>query len=152
MDWTRIKALLAAYYDATTTEKEEQELREALSRPDCPPELQEEAALFASYAELAEEEIPSFTYELEPNVSPTKSRKKRRLWVPFGGVAAAIVAISVLYISTTNKTPCPTNQPILAVINNQVICDQDVAKQEAREALLYVAQTINQSTAKMNHQ
>ena len=157
MEWNKIRELLANYYDGTTSLEEEQVLRQALRRDDCPADLQAEAMLFQHFAEEGEVESTSFSFteetlrRAEENAIGNNSRfgLLRRLT----GIAAMVAVCGFIYFQwfSPSVEACPTDSPVLAIVNNEEICDKEQAKKEAKEILLLVSQTLNESTDELQH-
>ncbi len=147
MDWSKIEELIEKYYEEETSLAEEERIRLALAREDCPAHLKLEAELmnfFTHEQQIEWNATPSYT--LQPK------RKRQTLLRPLSylsGVAAAIALLAVVYLFRQEEQ-CG-NQPVLARVNNQSICDPVLAEQQAREALQLVASKLNQGTAHLGY-
>jgi len=144
MDWSRIEELIDKYFDGQTTLKEQAELREAFNRQDCPEQFKVEAQLMNFFTKESTLSSDRLQYVLEPN---KKQNLLQVFMYRYGGVAAAVAVFFLFFYN--NKNVCD-NQPILAVINNQKICDEAVAKQHVEEALHLISLKMNQSTSKFD--
>ena len=150
MDWTNINQLIDKYYEGETTLAEEQQIRSALKREDCPEQLKAEAILMQVYQVEAQKHSNQLNFKLgnEPQ-EPTKGKKLYSIAASFSGIAAAVL-LAILFVKTPSMQ-CANNQPVLAVINNQPICDEQIAKQEAEKALQIISQQLNKGTSKLEY-
>jgi len=146
MDWNNIERLLERYYEGESTIAEETELREAMLHKDCPPYLKSESHLFSFLAAESNIQAENLTYQLSVS-KPTN--KLVSIAKKYSGMAAALALLAIFYF--TQSQTCADNQPVLAVINNQKICDETIAKQQAKEALQLVASKLNKGTSKLDY-
>ncbi len=141
MDWQRINDLIEKYYAGQTSLKEEAEINKALNSEHCPEKLRTERHLFQMMAEAS-------VYKSKQELQVKTKKSKRRVLLGMSiSVAAAMALFFLLHPPATQ--PCLTGE-VLAVVNNQEICDAKIAEQEAREALQFVSQKINYSTNQIN--
>ncbi len=148
MDWQNIEQLLDKYYEGETSLEEEAYLKKVLSRDDCPEQFRVEQQLFGCFEKEATENMPSKVDAIQ--LGKQSSSKWMRLLYQASPVAAAALLFAIISIQQPQRQACTPNEEVLAVINNQKICNSEIAEQEAREALQFVIYQLNQSTSKVN--
>lgn len=144
MDWNKIEQLIEAYYDAETTVDQEKELRDALLREDCPEGLLIEAQMMNLFEQEANVHTDNLNYEL---ANQSSIKRIQPLIYRYSGAAVAAIFFFVFFFK---PNPTCNDETALAVINNQIICDETVAKQQIEDALQLVSVKLNQSTSKLN--
>lgn len=147
MDWNNIKQLLEKYYNAETTILEEQVLKSVLQRDDVPEELKVDAQLFTTYKNIHTDDLNDF----KPN-QPIQFLGRKKISIPkMIGVAASFLLLSFFGIQFLQKSPSCKPENVLAVINNEPICDEEIAKQKALEALQLISTKLNKGTKDLNY-
>lgn len=145
MDWKEIKRLLDQYFEGNTSLKDDQRIRKALQRDDCPSELKAEMEMMNFFSEAKEIQTPKFDYGF------IKKEKTNRFRISpyWTGIAASFALIAIFFFNQ-NKFQCEHGE-VLAIINNERICDQELAKQQADKALALIAQKLNAGTEELNY-
>lgn len=147
MDWNNIKQLLEKYYNAETTILEEQVLKSVLQRDDVPEELKVDAKLFTTYKNIHKEDLNDF----KPNHRIQFLGKKTISIPKLIGVAASFLILCFFGVQFIQESPSCKSENVLAVINNEPICDEEIAKQKALEALQLVSTKLNKGTKDLNY-
>lgn len=98
-----IKRIIEAYYEGTTSEQEEEALKQWLASDDCPPELEKEKQLMAALEQLSPD-MPPVPLDLEERIAAaidaeahapaTPHRRSPRLWIWAGSIAASILLLA----------------------------------------------------------
>lgn len=147
MDWNNVKQLLEKYYNAETTVLEEQLLKSYFQRDDIPNELKADAKLFSTYQALNEKDLNDF----KPNQTIQFLGKKSISMPKMIGIAASFLLLSFFGIQFLQQSQSCKPENVLAVINNEPICDEEIAKQKAMEALQLISSKMNQGTKNLDY-
>ncbi len=150
MDWKTIEKLIDQYYEADTSLEEENTIRTWLKRADCPEHLLPEQFYFQALAKESEQEMNPQIYSLTTQQTKNKTKSIRQALQILTPVAAASILFLIIQVWKPFNTTCIANQEVLAVVNNQRICNEKIAEEEAREALEFLAQKLNKTTEKVN--
>jgi len=156
MDWNKIENLLERYYDGETSLAEEQEIRNAFQGGNVPHHLQAEAELMGYIAKAGTEKSSAEFKQPSSGGSVVNMQPKRNFSINIRRfiAAASIILIIGVGIKFWGPTAAGTNDcsnQVLATINNQEICDKELAKEEARKALLLISSKLNKGTNEMGH-
>jgi hypothetical protein len=135
MNISKIEELVSRYYDGTTSEEEENALRQALTdTKELPPHLLEEREFFQQLAACRpSSNVPE---GLEERLRQSINRRSRRLRLRLIGSIAATVLL-LLSVGTYLYRPLPT--PAL----QDTYSSPQEAYAEAQKALLTLAYTLN---------
>lgn len=154
MDWNNIEQLLEKYYDGTSTTEEEQTIKAAFGQGNIPTHLQADAQLMGYLNKATTEQLEqSFVPPTSSGKTvPLKPKRTNISLIIRQFTAAAVILIAGFFISKQlfpEKAACDTK--ILATINNQEICDKELAKEEARKALMLISAKLNKGTNELGH-
>lgn len=139
-EYKKIEALLERYYNAQTSEAEEQQLKDFFLTEEVPPHLQNEKKFFLQLQanqlkERLENQINQ--WEVEERIKPKFDLKKPLLWM--GSIAASILIIFYIGI---NQSPQPRqdtcNTPEEAYIHTE-------------KTLMMFAQALNKGISQMEN-
>ncbi len=139
--------LLDKYFEGNTTLAEEKQIKKFFkNNTELPEKLTEIKTMFEFFQNEYEKQS-----ELDLNLIVQKTNTKKtnikRLYYRISGIAASIILLIGIFIYTDNQE----EQKIYAYINGKPIMDEQVAKIEAKRALLLVSSNFNQGTENLKH-
>ena len=143
MEFKNLELLLHKYFEGNTSLDEEQQIKEFFkNNKELPEKLLKTKAMFEFFQNEKEK-------QLEYQFSPGKSKKTsiKKLYYQVSGIAASILILISIFIYTDNSE----EQKIYAYINGKPIMNEQVAKMEAKRALLLVSSNFNQGTENLKH-
>lgn len=149
MESDNIEKLLEKYFEASTTVKEEAELKAYFSQEDVEAHLAPYAPMFR-YISDAGEERSSRAFELDDSASGTEASggSSRKIWLAWASAAAMVALMVGLYVQS--ETTPPTTDP-----DNQFVQLEDEFTQEeiesAQEALSLLAVNFSKGTEQFSH-
>ena len=147
MEYKELEILLDNYFEGNTNLEEEQQIREFFrTNSDLPETLLGTKAMFELFQREAEKQTELSLIQIV-NRQSAKSINQRKIYYLISGIAASIILlISILTYSDNFE-----EQKIYAYINGKPIMNEQVAKMEAKRALLLVSSNFNHGTKNLNH-
>lgn len=147
MEFKNLEILLDKYFEGNTTLDEEQQIREFFRKnADLPEKLMETKAMFEFFQKESEKQV-EFQFAPTLTKKSTKNTTIRKVYYLVSGIAAAIV----LLISIVTYSDNSEEQKVYAYINGKPIMNEQVAKMEAKKALLFVSSKFNKGTENLKH-
>ena len=145
MEYKELEILLDKYFEGNTSLKEEQEIKDFFkNNSELPENLIETKAMFLFFQSEKEEQTE---LEFVPTARRKPKKNLRKIYYQVSGIAASIILlISILTYSDNSE-----EQKIYAYINGKPIMNEQVAKMEAKRALLLVSSNFNHGTKNLNH-
>lgn len=147
MEFKELEILLDEYFEGNTTLQGEQQIREFFrTNSDLPAKLVEIKEMFDFFQSESEKQV---NFQITPifNEQSLKKTNFKNILYLFSGIAASIV----LLISILTYSDNPEEQKVYAYINGKPIMNEQVAKMEAKRALLLVSSNFNQGTENLKH-
>ena len=140
-----MKILLDKYFEGDTTLEEEQQIREFFRKnSDFSSKLVEIKEMFEFFNNESEKQLE---LEFIPNEKKKSKKNLRMIYYLISGIAATILLLIGILTYTDNFE----EQKVYAYINGKPIMSEQVAKMEAKRALLLVSSNFNQGTENLKH-
>ncbi|RLD64861.1 MAG: hypothetical protein DRI95_09930 [Bacteroidetes bacterium] len=147
MEYKELEILLDKYFEGNTTLEEEQKIREFfLKNSDLPAKLVKTKAMFEFFQKETEKRIELPLIQIV-NRQSEKNTNRRKIYFLISGIAASILIL----ISVFNFSDNSEEQKVYAYINGKPIINEQVAKMEAKRALLLVSSNFNHGAKNLNH-
>jgi len=147
MEFKDFELLLDKYFEGNSTLEEEKQIREFFrTNSDLPEKLVETKAMFEFFQNESEKQTELPLIQIA-NWKSVKSANKRKIYYLISGIAASLL----LLISILTYTDNSEEQKVYAYINGKPIMNEQVAKMEAKRALLLVSSNFNQGAENLNH-
>lgn len=142
MDSNRLEELLARYWNAETTEEEEQQLRHYFLNSDVPANLKETANLFRYYESQRKNTLQdaAFDHLLMANINTTKRSNIRKLVFNTMRIAAGIAVLVVAVWFVRNEVRKTTPEEIVDTYD-----DPKLAFEETKKALLMISKSFGKA-------
>jgi hypothetical protein len=145
-----IRTILEKFYQGSSNEKEEMELKEFFQREKIPEEFKADGELFSSFASINEDvDVPGDLNQklisLIDNAQHKEQRSRRINLYSFSGLAAGLLIIISVYLGFLREDKSTV------IIEQYAVEDPEVAYLEARKALNLVAEKWNQGTSELNN-
>lgn len=131
MELVNIEKLLEAYFEGTTTEVEEQELRSFFKTEEIPPHLAMYQPMFQGFEQAKEETS-------ERTITLTNPKRNTRFW-NYSVAASLLIAIGVAGYTFGNSGYTSEEEEALA------------AFQKTKEVMFLLSENLNEGTASIGH-
>lgn len=144
MELAEIKILIDRYYDGETTLAEEVAIADYFAtHADIPAELEPTRAIFMATTALREQKAP--------HVAPRAATPYRRLFLHFGGIAAAAAIAVGVFLGLRHESAVEVEQHplMLCYIDGVAVDDQEVIIAEANRILGGVSEDMQMAMAKI---
>jgi len=147
MEFKDLELLLDKYFEGNSTLEEEKQIREFFrTNSDLPEKLVETKAMFEFFQNESVKQTELQLIQIA-NWKSVKSTNKRKIYYLISGIAASLL----LLISILTYTDNSEEQKVYAYINGKPIMNEQVAKMEAKRALLLVSSNFNHGAENLNH-
>ncbi len=144
MEFENLEILLEKYFEGNTTLNEELEIKDFFkNNTELPENLIETKAMFEFFRNEKEQQLDLKVFSIGKN----RKVKMRKLYYQVFAIAASILILISIFTYTDNSE----EQIVYAYINGKPIMNEQVAKMEAKRALLLVSSNFNNGTENLKH-
>jgi hypothetical protein len=141
-----IEELLEKYFNAETSFKEEEELKEYFEQNEIPAQLEPYRELFSSFNSYSKEKIEDEYYEdkIIQKIDRANIRTFKNISVKFAYIAAGVAAaLLILLMAYVQYSTLPDKNFRLDYLSQDTYKDPNKAYAETKNTLLYVSAELN---------